>query len=186
MPHAKVSDRQRKRAKQLRQRMSRAENLLWRYLKAHHVDGLAFRRQAPMQRFIPDFICHSARIIVEVDGASHDFASRQHADKQRDRWFESQGYAVLRFTNEQVLRNLEGVIGLIRETASSRWGQRPPSLPLPHKGGGKVSRAIPKNETDPKVKELTVHELPHKGGGNRLFQLAETSIGSKRAVGGAA
>jgi very-short-patch-repair endonuclease len=136
VPHAKVSEGLRKRAQQLRQTMTRTENLLWRYLKAHHVDGLAFRRQVPMQQFIADFICHSARIVVEIDGLSHDFNSRQRADRKRDQWFASQNYTVLRFTNEQVLKNLEGVIAVIRDTASTRLKHAPPSLPLPHKGGG--------------------------------------------------
>ena len=136
MPHAKFGEYRRNRAKQLRQRMTRAENLLWRYLKAHHVDGLAFRRQVPMRHVIADFVCHSARIVVEIDGPSHDFESSLRADQKRDRWVESQRYAVLRFTNEQVLKNLEGVIEVIRETASTRLQRLPPSLPLPHKGGG--------------------------------------------------
>jgi very-short-patch-repair endonuclease len=136
VPHARVSEHQRERAKELRQRMTRTENLLWRYLKAHHVDGLAFHRQVPMQQFIADFVCHSARIVVEIDGYAHDFESRQRTDRRKDRWFQSQGYAVVRFTNEQVLKNLEGVIEVIRETASTRLKLLPPSLPLPHKGGG--------------------------------------------------
>jgi very-short-patch-repair endonuclease len=136
MPHAKVGEHQRARAKQLRQTMTRAETLLWRYLKAHHIDDLAFRRQVPMRHFIADFVCHSARIVVEIDGESHDFQSRRRADQRRDQWFGSQRYTVLRFTNEQVLRNLEGVIEVIRETASARLQRLPPSLPLPHKGGG--------------------------------------------------
>jgi len=136
VPHVEVSERQRARAKQLRQTMTRAETLLWRYLKAHHIDGLAFRRQAPIRQFIPDFVCHSARIIVEIDGPGHDFQSRQKSDWKRDRWFASQQYAVLRFTNEQVLKNLEGVVEVIRKTASARLKQIPPSLALPHKGGG--------------------------------------------------
>ena len=140
MPHAEVNEHQRYRAKQLRQTMTRAENLLWRYLKAHHVDGLAFRRQVPMRQFIPDFVCHSVRVVVEVDGTSHDFVSRQREDRRRDKWFESQGYTVLRFTDEQVLKNLEGVIEVIRGAASARVKKLPPSLPLPHKGGGKSSK----------------------------------------------
>jgi very-short-patch-repair endonuclease len=116
--------------------MTRAETLLWRYLKAHHVDGLAFRRQVPMRQFIADFICHTARIVVEIDGASHDFQSHQRSDKKRDAWFESQSYAVLRFTDEQALKNLFGVIEVIREAASVRRKQLPPSLTLPHRGGG--------------------------------------------------
>ena len=115
--------------------MTRAETLLWRYLKAHHIDGLGFRRQVPMRGSIADFACHSARLIVELDGESHDFESRQRSDQRRDAWFESQGYTVLRFSNTQVLSNLAGVVEAIRMTALAR-ASSPPSLTLPHKGGG--------------------------------------------------
>jgi very-short-patch-repair endonuclease len=135
MPHSTVSDRQRNRAKSLRQKMTRAETLLWRHLKADRLEGVGFRRQVPMKNYIADFISHSARLIIELDGESHDFASRQSADKARDRWFESQGYLVLRFTNDDVLRNLDGVARAIIEAANSRRAA-PPSLSLPHKGGG--------------------------------------------------
>jgi very-short-patch-repair endonuclease len=135
MPHAIVSPRQRNRAKQLRRTMTRAEVLLWRQLKAHHIDGLGFRRQVPIGRYIADFICHEAQIIVELDGESHDFESRQRSDQQRDAWFVSQGFAVLRFTNDDVMKSLEGVVTVIRNTARSRLNV-PPSLSLPHKGGG--------------------------------------------------
>jgi very-short-patch-repair endonuclease len=135
MPHAKVSGVQRQRAKQHRKTMTRAETLLWRYLKGHYVDGLGFRRQVPIGNFIADFVCHAARVVVEIDGESHDFASRQDRDTKRDAWFGSQGYAVLRFTNEQVMKNLNGVVEVIRQTAIPRLPV-PPSLTLPHKGGG--------------------------------------------------
>jgi very-short-patch-repair endonuclease len=115
--------------------MTRAETLLWRYLKAHHVEGLGFRRQVPMKRYVADFVCHAARLVVELDGETHDFASSQNNDRARDAWFRSQGYAVLRFTNDQVLTNLEGVVELIRQTAATQR-EAPPSLSLPHKGGG--------------------------------------------------
>jgi very-short-patch-repair endonuclease len=113
--------------------MTRAETLLWRYLKAHHVDDIGFRRQFPMGKYIADFISHSACLIVEVDGESHDFESRLHRDEERDAWFASERYTVLRFTNDQVLKNLDGVIAVIHERAASA---SPPSLSLPHKGGG--------------------------------------------------
>ncbi len=119
--------------------MTRAETLLWRYIKAHRIEGLGFRRQATVGNYVADFVCHSARLIVELDGESHDFESRQKTDRRRDAWFESQGYAVLRFTNEQVLRELEGVVHVIRETACARCTE-PPSLSLPHKGGGNSSK----------------------------------------------
>ena len=145
MPHAKVTERQRRRAKELRQTLTRAEALLWRYLKAHHIDGLAFRRQVPMGHFIADFVCHAARIIIEIDGASHDFETRQRRDQRRDEWFASQQYLVVRFSNEQVLKNLEGVIESIRDTALARL-TLPPSLTLPHKGGGNNSMPIVRSE----------------------------------------
>jgi very-short-patch-repair endonuclease len=115
--------------------MTRAETLLWRHLKANRLEGIGFRRQVPMKNYIADFISHSTRLIVELDGESHDFVSRQSADKARDAWFESQGYLVLRFTNDEVLRNLRGVAQAIIEAANSRR-IAPPSLSLPHKGGG--------------------------------------------------
>ena len=136
MPHSVVSKHQRGRAKQLRQAMTRAETLLWRSLKANRVDGLGFRRQAPIRNYIADFACFSAKLIVELDGESHDFEERQKADQNRDAFFVSEGFQVLRFTNEQVMSNLEGVVEIIRQTAVFRICGSPPSLALPHKGGG--------------------------------------------------
>ncbi|SDT29348.1 endonuclease domain-containing protein [Bradyrhizobium canariense] len=136
MPHAIVRERQRGRAKQLRQVMTPAETLLWRYLKAGRVDGLGFRRQTPIQNYIVDFLCHSAKLIVELDGVSHDFEEQMRADEKRDAFFVSEGFQVLRFRNEQVMSHLEGVVETIRQAASSRASGSPPSLTLPHKGGG--------------------------------------------------
>ena len=143
MPHAVVTLQRRQRAKSLRRTMTRAETLLWRYLKAHHIDGLGFRRQVPMRGYVADFACHAAQLIVELDGETHDFDSRQRSDHERDNWFRSQGYTVLQFSNDDVLTNLTGVVEAIRREASARG--TPPSLSLPHKGGGndqtKASRA---------------------------------------------
>ena len=150
MPHAKVSERQRGRAKQLRQTMTRAETLLWRYLKANRVDGLGFRRQVPFRNYIADFACLSVTLIVELDGESHDFEERQKADQNRDAFFVSEGFHVLRFANEQVMSNLEGVVAVIRQTAASRASGSPLSPTLPHKGGGSrdVSASIPQSKSD--------------------------------------
>ena len=146
MPHAAVGKQHRGRAKDLRQRMTRAETLLWRYIKAHRIEGLGFRRQVPLGNFVADFVCHSARVIIELDGESHDFESRRNADVKRDAWLESQGYVVLRFTNEQVLGELEGVVHIIRDTACARRGA-PPFLSLPHKGGGNSSKRQARSDT---------------------------------------
>jgi very-short-patch-repair endonuclease len=125
----------------LRHLMTRAETLFWRYIKAGHLNGLAFRRQAPIGRYIVDFVCHSARLIVEIDGGSHDFAERIERDRIRDHWLMSRGFHVLRFTNADVLKNLEGVVIAIRENAGARIADAPPSLSLPRKGGGNARTA---------------------------------------------
>ena len=133
MPHTQLTGTQRARAKQLRRTMTRAETLLWRHLKAHRLANLAFRRQTPIGNYIADFVAHSCRLIVEVDGESHDFEERFRHDERRDRWFASRGYRVLRFTNVDVMSNLEGVVLSILQAAEQAV---PPSLTLPRKGGG--------------------------------------------------
>jgi very-short-patch-repair endonuclease len=136
MPHTQVSDVQRARAKQLRRTMTRAETLLWRHLKAHRLARLSFRRQSPMGNYIADFVAHSCKLIVEVDGESHDFEERVRHDEERDRWFSSRGYRVLRFTNDDVMRNLGGVALAVLQAAEQA---APPSLALPRKGGGNAA-----------------------------------------------
>jgi very-short-patch-repair endonuclease len=136
MPHTPVDDVRRARAKNLRRTMTRAEMLLWRYLKADRLAGLGFRRQSPMGNYIADFVAHSCKLVVEVDGESHDFEERIRHDDRRDRWFASRGYRVLRFTNEDVMKNLEGVVLAIRQAAEQA---APLSLTLPRKGGGNPS-----------------------------------------------
>jgi very-short-patch-repair endonuclease len=136
MPHAVVSDRQRNRAKQLRRAMTRAETLLWRYLKANRMDGVGFRRQTPIGNYVADFVCFSSKLVIELDGESHDFEERQKTDQRRDAFFASEGFQVLRFTNDQVMSNLEGVVEAIRQATSVGASGSPPSLTLPHKGGG--------------------------------------------------
>ncbi|WP_165405454.1 endonuclease domain-containing protein [Bradyrhizobium genosp. SA-3] len=140
MPHDEVPQFLRIRAKQLRRSMTRAETLLWRHLKAHRLARLGFRRQAPMGDYIADFVAHSCKIIVEVDGESHDFEERLRKDQARDQWFASRGYQVLRFTNDDVLNNLEGVALAILQAAEPG---APPSLTLPRKGGGNGERGAP-------------------------------------------
>jgi very-short-patch-repair endonuclease len=150
MPHTQVDKLQRDRAKQLRRTMTRAETLLWRHLKAHRLATLGFRRQSPMGNYVADFVSHTCKLVVEVDGESHDFESRLRHDNRRDAWFASRGYRVLRFTNDDVLKNLEGVVIAIGQAAEQA---APPSLTLPRKGGGNESadRALP-NATDVKGK----------------------------------
>jgi very-short-patch-repair endonuclease len=99
-------------ARENRRRQSPAEAKLWNLLRNRRLDGLKFRRQHPIGRFIVDFYCHEARLIVELDGRSHD--AQLDYDALRTGWLQEQGYRVVRFTNEQVLRDAIGVAEVIR------------------------------------------------------------------------
>ena len=93
-------------ARKLRQDMTDAERALWRLLRDRRMEGWRFRRQEPIDRYIVDFICFEARLIIELDGGQH-FDSE--IDKVRDAYLESQGFQVLRFWNNDVLANRDGV-----------------------------------------------------------------------------
>src|SRR6516165_11748934 len=95
------------RARKLRRDMTEAEQRLWQILRSRQTEGYPFRRQAPIGGFIADFVCHSARLIVEIDGRQHDPSSE--AEASRTRLLEAEGYRVLRFWNNEALDNPEGV-----------------------------------------------------------------------------
>ena len=97
-------------AKDNRAKATEAESLLWAHLRNAKL-GCNFRRQHPISNYIVDFVCLTKRIIVEVDGDIHNF--QKNYDLQRDRELKLEGFKVLRFTNEQVLNNISGVINTI-------------------------------------------------------------------------
>jgi very-short-patch-repair endonuclease len=107
------------RAKHLRTTMSSPEIVLWLALR-HRPAGLKFRRQHPCGPYIADFYCHAARMIIEIDGASHDFGDRPARDDLRDRWFEARGLAVFRIPATDVLRDCDAVISGITAIAVTR------------------------------------------------------------------
>jgi very-short-patch-repair endonuclease len=127
--HRQVPKTRRGFAKTLRSDMTDAEQRLWSALRAHRLAGLSFRRQTPIGSFIVDFVCHERQLIIEIDGGQHAESKR---DIERDRWLASKGYRVLRFWNSDVLRNRDGVLQVIVETAS----QATP-LPNPPPQGGR-------------------------------------------------
>lgn len=86
-------------AKELRRNSTDAERLLWRHLKAKQLDGLKFRRQEQIGRFIADFVCYEMSLTVEADGGSH--ALEKEKDEERTTWLNSQGFKVLRFWNNE-------------------------------------------------------------------------------------
>ena len=95
------------RARQLRERQTIAESLLWNVLRAKRLSGLKFRRQHPIPPFIADFAYVARRIIVELDGGYHDYQYEDDMSRQRN--LEAQGWSVLRFCNEDVLDDVEAV-----------------------------------------------------------------------------
>lgn len=94
-------------ARSLRTNSTEAERVLWYHLRAARLQGYKFRRQTPLGRYIVDFVCFEAHLIVEVDGGQH--GEQQAYDRQRTAWLEGQGFRVLRFWNTEVLGNVEGV-----------------------------------------------------------------------------
>jgi very-short-patch-repair endonuclease len=100
-------------ARSLRKRMTRQEVKLWVHLRSWRKRGFHFRRQAPREGHIVDFVCLKHRLIVEVDGGQHNYDSHARRDAARDSHFAANGFRVLRFWNNEVDRNMEGVLTLI-------------------------------------------------------------------------
>jgi very-short-patch-repair endonuclease len=93
--------------------MTEPERKLWRELKRLPVAASHWRRQAPIGPFAADFVCHAARLIVEVDGAQHGFESERRRDAERTLYLEAAGYRVLRFWNHEVLKERQVVMDTI-------------------------------------------------------------------------
>jgi very-short-patch-repair endonuclease len=120
MTHEFVPRLQRGNARRLRRDQTDVERKLWRYLRANRFEGLRFKRQAPMGRYIVDFVSHEAKVVVELDGGQHGFHTQAERDRVRDVWLGSRGYTVLRFWNLEVKRNFYGVLTAIEDAVKSR------------------------------------------------------------------
>jgi very-short-patch-repair endonuclease len=100
-----------KRSRRFRLFSTKAELKLWNHLRSHALDGCKFIRQHPIGPFIADFVCRERRLIIEVDGGQHALNER---DRSREQWLVERGYSVLRFWNNEVLENIEGVLEAIK------------------------------------------------------------------------
>jgi very-short-patch-repair endonuclease len=96
-------------ARRLRKRMTPHEVKLWLHLRALRKQGFHFRRQAPFGRYILDFVCFKYRLIIELDGSQHGDLIHSVRDRERDTVLEREGFAVLRFWNNELDENLDGV-----------------------------------------------------------------------------
>jgi very-short-patch-repair endonuclease len=107
-------------ARQLRKSLTKAEACLWKYaLKAKQLKGHQFRRQRPILSYIVDFFCKELMLVVEVDGITHDNKTAFNKDKQREKELIEAGFNVIRFTDEEVLKNISGVKAELEKVISN-------------------------------------------------------------------
>ena len=120
-------------ARSMRKAPTDVERKLWWHLR-HRLapTGTHFRRQVRIDRYIVDFACHAKRLIIEVDGSQH--ATRLHADLERTKVLEAHGYRLLRYWNNEVLRNIDGVLEQIQSAMTCPTGTPTPN-PSPQGGG---------------------------------------------------
>ena len=121
-------------ARKLRREETPAEKLLWQQLRNRSLNDCKFRRQHPIGEYFADFVCLEKKLVVEIDGYSHDLTEEQ--DKQRTEYLKEQGFEVIRFKNDEVENSLEGVVLKIKEQIN----QKPltPTLSPEGRGGRKV------------------------------------------------
>jgi very-short-patch-repair endonuclease len=123
-------------ARNLRKHQTDAERKLWRALRGLKSRGFHFRRQVPIDHLIVDFACHAARVVIEVDGGQHNETVGHATDAARDAHLRRNGFHVLRFWNNDVMANPEGVVEVVLKAL--RTNSTPPTPgPSPRGGGGR-------------------------------------------------
>lgn len=109
-----------KNAKNLRHDMTNAETILWNFLRAKKFNGYKFRRQQPIGKYIVDFVCMNAKLIIEIDGGQHNFDENILADQKRTNFLKNCGYKVIRIWNNDIFENIDGVLEHIENTLAPR------------------------------------------------------------------
>ena len=142
-----VTEQHRAFARKLRREMTDAERLVWSRIRAHRLNGFSFRRQVPFLAYIADFMCHEAKLVIEIDGGQHNEDRHAARDAVCASAFARAGYRVLRFYNTEIFAVLESVIATIYHAALERTPDHldhrsaaspPPSVglrPLPPQAG---------------------------------------------------
>ena len=102
-------------AKKLRENPTQAEEVMWLSLRNNQLDGYKFRRQHPLLRYVADFYCHQLKLVIEIDGEYHQTVEQKKLDKERTVNIEFQGLDVIRFTNAEVLTDMDSVLRKIKE-----------------------------------------------------------------------
>ncbi|MGD1017910.1 MAG: endonuclease domain-containing protein [Verrucomicrobiia bacterium] len=128
--------------KALRRHPTDAEKKLWQHLRNRQISGAKFRRQQSFGPYVLDFYCPESRLAIELDGGQHGETSGVARDKQRDEYLRHEGVTVLRFWNNQLFHEFEGVIEMICTTLESRT---PHPNPLPQGERGSQKHTCPTN-----------------------------------------
>ena len=138
MPHTRIEPRIRDYARQNRLALTAGEKAMWEYLRSFRPLGARFRRQAPIGNYIADFAWLSARIVVEIDGVTHDAQKRLIFDQRRDAFLRSQGFTVFRVNDNEIIANSLDVFSKI--DAAIRGSLSAPPQPLPTRGRGSIGQ----------------------------------------------
>ncbi len=104
-------------SRQLRRNQTDVEKLLWKHLRSRQLMGLKFRRQQPIGNYIVDFVCFENKLIIELDGSQH--IDDKDKDNERDGWLNSQGFTVIRYWNNDVMNNIDGVLEHLVEVCAT-------------------------------------------------------------------
>jgi very-short-patch-repair endonuclease len=148
--HPTIDSFRRQTARGLRANATNTERTLWRCLRSLETEGTHFRRQVPIGPYVADFACMAARLVIELDCSQHGEDGNRARDEQRTRWLESEGYRVIRFWNNDITQNKEGVLDVVYAALyGSRDGEpkplrhtrhvRDPSHPTPARSARRPS-----------------------------------------------
>ncbi len=152
-------------SKELRKNMTDTENLLWYYLRDRQLNGCKFRRQEAIDNYIADFVCYEKKLIIELDGGQHNEDENVKKDRNRQKYLEDNGFKVLRFWNNEVNENIEGVLNSILENLQYH------PLPLRERVGVRGEAA-----------ELLLHGVTASGKTEVYFKLIDDTIKSGKNV----
>jgi very-short-patch-repair endonuclease len=137
----RVADQRVSRARKLRRDTTDAERKLWQRLRGLPMDGSHFRRQATIGPYFIDFACHRKRLAIELDGGQHGEVAQLARDAKRDEYLRANGYRVLRFWNNDVMANIDGVLEVIAEAVSAATPPTPDLSPPLRGGRGNARQA---------------------------------------------
>jgi len=167
----------------MRRNPTEAERALWRVLRNKRLAGWKFKRQQPLGRYIVDFVCFEARLIVEADGSQH--LDSVH-DARRDAWLQAQGFRLLRFWNNDILARPDGVLTAVLAALDGHYADvalPPLPQPLPRQGGGESGACLVLADATQNASPLAGEERGRSPSGGRWAVMVDWRYSPSRACG---